>query len=153
MKLYKLPNFDSQELKERGIIVRSANPWEKSLVIDWVKQRFSQAWADEVSQSFTKIPATTVIATRAGRILGFASYDSSRKGFFGPTGVAEEERKQGIGKALLFEALTRMYADGYGYAIIGWAGPTQFYEEAVSAQIIEDSEPGIYIDLLKEPQS
>ena len=153
VKLYELPDYNFHDLEKRGIKVRVANPWEKSLLIDWVRLRFSSTWADEVSQSFNRIPATTIIATKAGKVLGFACYDCSRKGFFGPTGVAEEARKQGIGKALLFEALTRMYADGYAYAVIGWAGPTKFYENAVSATIIEGSEPGIYSDLLEDPKS
>jgi hypothetical protein len=35
------------------------------------------------------------------------------------------------------------------YAIIGRAGPMEFYQEAVGAIPIPDSEPGIYTDLLK----
>ena len=38
---------------------------------------------------------------------------------------------------------------GYVYAIIGSAGPIDFYERVVGAIVIPDSEPGIYVDLLK----
>jgi hypothetical protein len=38
---------------------------------------------------------------------------------------------------------------GYVYGIIGRAGPIGFYEKAVGATVIPDSEPGIYTDLLK----
>ena len=38
---------------------------------------------------------------------------------------------------------------GYGYAIIGDVGPSQFYERTVGATPIPDSEPGVYAGLLK----
>jgi hypothetical protein len=40
---------------------------------------------------------------------------------------------------------------GYVYGIIGAAGPVKFYQESVRAIVIPESEPGIYIDLLKRP--
>ena len=38
---------------------------------------------------------------------------------------------------------------GYGYAIVGWAGPADFFTKTVSATVIEGSEPGIYKNMLK----
>jgi hypothetical protein len=37
-----------------------------------------------------------------------------------------------------------MKAEGYAYAVIGWAGPQEFYARLVGATVIEGSEPGIY---------
>jgi hypothetical protein len=37
-----------------------------------------------------------------------------------------------------------MSDDGYAYAVIAWAGPIEFYKQAVGASIIDDSEPGIF---------
>jgi hypothetical protein len=37
---------------------------------------------------------------------------------------------------------------GYVYAIIGHAGPIEFYQKTVGAIIIPDSDPGIYTNLL-----
>ena len=37
-----------------------------------------------------------------------------------------------------------MRAEGYAYAIIGWASSVDFYRKAVGAIVIEGSEPGIY---------
>ena len=37
-----------------------------------------------------------------------------------------------------------MRAEGYAYAIIGWASSIDFYQRAVGAVVIEGSEPGIY---------
>ena len=77
-------------------------------------------------------------------MLGFACYDATVKGFFGPTGVAKEERGQGIGKALLLACLNAMKEEGYGYGIIGGAGPVHFYEKCCGAQVIENEQPNIY---------
>jgi hypothetical protein len=42
-----------------------------------------------------------------------------------------------------------MASIGYGYAIIGGVGPTEFYEKVVRAVPIEGSSPGIYRDRLR----
>ena len=38
--------------------------------------------------------------------------------------------------------------EGYGYAIIGGAGPVDYYKKVCGAEIIEGSIPGIYKDLI-----
>lgn len=43
-----------------------------------------------------------------------------------------------------------MAAKGYGYAIVGSAGPTEFHAKTVGATVIEGSEPGIHRDHLKK---
>jgi hypothetical protein len=57
-------------------------------------------------------------------------------------------RGRGIGKALLFASLWGLRELGYVYGIIGGAGPVEFYEKAVGAIVIPDSEPGIYANPL-----
>ena len=42
-----------------------------------------------------------------------------------------------------------MRAEGYAYAIIGWASSIEFYQKAVGATVIEGSEPGIYPPALR----
>ena len=37
-----------------------------------------------------------------------------------------------------------MREEGYVYAIIGGVGPVKFYEKCVGAQLIPDSDPGVY---------
>lgn len=83
-----------------------------------------------------------------GEMLGFACYDATAKGFFGPTGVSKDARKQGIGKALLYACLNAMREEGYGYAIIGWAGPVAYYQKTCNATIIENSLPSVYRGML-----
>ncbi|HEV7291263.1 MAG TPA: GNAT family N-acetyltransferase, partial [Devosia sp.] len=38
---------------------------------------------------------------------------------------------------------------GYGYAVIGGAGPVEFYQKRLDAMVIPNSVPGIYAGLLK----
>jgi len=37
---------------------------------------------------------------------------------------------------------------GYGYAIIGGAGPLEYYKKVAQAEVIEGSVPGIYKGIL-----
>jgi GNAT superfamily N-acetyltransferase len=86
------------------------------------------------------------------QLIGFAAYECTRRGFFGPMGVLDSAQHKGAGKALLFAALEALREMGYVYAIIGAAGPVRFYQKTVGAIVIPDSEPGIYTDLLKTRQ-
>lgn len=151
VNLLKLPPADAvlNELADAGIVVRRAQPFEITPVMEFVEREFSVAWADEISVGFANKPVTVFIATFEGEVVGFAGYECTRRDFFGPTGVIEEMQSRGIGKALLLACLRGLRELGYVYAIIGRAGPVQFYESAVGAIVIPDSDPGIYTDLLK----
>lgn len=137
------------EMSATGVNIRRAQPFETTPVRKFIEENFSVAWGDEVSVGFAHQPVTIYIATRESRVIGFAGYECTRKAFFGPTGVADPERGQGVGKALLIAALWGLRELGYVYGIIGHAGPIEFYQEAVGAIVIPDSDPGIYTDLLK----
>src|SRR6266536_5664474 len=128
-------------LKDSGVNIRRAQPFEITSVRNFIEKNFSVAWADEISVGFANKPVTVFIATRDGRVVGFAGYECTRKAFFGPTGVDENERGRGIGKALLIAALWGLRELGYVYGLIGAAGPVEFYQEAVGAIVIPDSEP------------
>ena len=147
VNLLKLPSLE--RLNDEGFNIRRAQPFEITPVRDFIEKNFSVAWADEISVGFANKPVSVVIATRDGRVVGFAGYECTRKAFFGPTGVIESERGRGIGTALLIASLWGLRELGYVYAVIGSAGPTEFYERTVGAIVIPESEPGIYTDLLK----
>jgi GNAT superfamily N-acetyltransferase len=152
VSLLKLPRLQPllDQAHQNGIVLRRAQPFEITPVRQFIEKNFSVAWADEISVGFANKPVTVYIATRDSRVVGFAGYECTRKAFFGPTGVAETERRQGLGKALLIAALRGLRELGYVYGIIGGAGPVEFYQATVGATIIPDSEPGIYTDLLKK---
>ena len=151
VNLLKLPPLEPliRELSARGVQIRRAQPFEISHVRAVIEENFSVAWADEVSVGFGYKPVSVFIATRDARVIGFAGYECTRRSFFGPTGVIEGERSRAIGKTLLIASLWGLRELGYVYAIIGGAGPVEFYQETVGAIVIPDSEPGIYSDLLK----
>jgi GNAT superfamily N-acetyltransferase len=150
-KLYDLPPLEPviEKQAEQGIIIRRALAPEKHFVLAWVKRHFSDFWFSETDIAFTRIPVSCFIATKEGKLVGFACYDTTRLGFFGPTGVAEDSRGQGIGKALLLACLRDMWGKGYGYAIIGNVGPMEFYQRACGATVIPDSTPGVYAGLMR----
>ena len=152
VKLYALPDVAPLVEGQRayGVDIRRAIPPEKHLVVNWVRKTFSEGWANECEVSFSHHPVSCFIATQNEKIIGFACYDATCRGFFGPEGVSEDERGRGIGKALLLKCLHAMAELGYGYAIIGWAGPVEFYAKAVGAVVIEGSSPGIYRGMLRE---
>lgn len=143
------PDALHSELEAQGIIIRRAQAHELKKVREFVESNFSTAWADEISVGFTNKPITILIATAKGKVVGFAAYECTRRSFFGPTGVAESFQRLGIGKALLLECLWGLQQLGYVYGIIGGAGPIEFYQNAVGAIVIPDSDPGIYTDPLK----
>jgi predicted N-acetyltransferase YhbS len=152
--LVNLLNLEStsavvERFKEKGFTLRRAQPFELTTVTSFVESNFSRAWADEAQVGFANKPVSVFIATREGKILGFAAYECTRRDYFGPTGVIEAERGKGLGTALLLLSLEGLRGLGYTYAIIGGAGPMNFYKRAVNAIEIPGSEPGIYTDLLK----
>ena len=148
VNLLRLPPHDASldELRRAGVVVRRAQPWELTPVREFVACHFNEAWADEISVGFARQPVTVFVALRDGRLVGFAAYECTRKNFFGPTGVVEEERGLGLGRALLLASLRGLRESGYAYAIIGGVGPAEFYARAVGATLIPDSSPGIYAD-------
>ena len=151
VNLLRLPTRDAglSEAASAGLVIRRAQPWELTAVREFVTSNFSLAWADEISVGFARQPVTVFVALREGRLVGFAAYECTRKNFFGPTGVVEQERGRGTGRALLLASLWALREMGYAYAIIGGVGPAEFYERAVGAQLIPDSSPGIYADPLR----
>ena len=154
VRLYDLPAVAPrvEALKTRGIVIRRAMPYEKHQVVDWVRLTFSPGWASETDVAFTNHPVSCFIATEEGTIVGFACYESTCRDYFGPTGVAETKRGQGVGTALLLACLHAMSGGGYAYAVIGGAGPKDFYAKTVGAVEIPGSSPGIYRDFLRPPE-
>ena len=154
VKLYDLPELAplQKKLEVSGIKLCRPLVFDKRTVVEWVEKEFGREWACECEAAFAKQPNTCIIAVLNGEIIGFACYDVTCKGFFGPTGVSDKARGQGVGKALLLAALYGLAEAGYAYAIIGGAGPVEFYQKAVGAIVIEGSTPGIYQNRLIQTQ-
>ena len=152
VNLLRLPPIEPalEELRGAGLVLRRAQPWELTPVREFVRENFSQAWADEIAVGLVRQPVTVFVALREGRLVGFAAYECTRRNFFGPTGVMEGERGRGIGRALLLASMRGLRELGYAYAIVGGVGPAEFYERAVGARLIPDSSPGVYADPLEQ---
>ncbi|MDT3376314.1 GNAT family N-acetyltransferase [Labrys neptuniae] len=151
VKLYDLaPNkaLDAR-LEDADVTLRRALPPELAAITEWIRRHFTAGWASEATVALCRQPVSCFIAVRHGQLLGFACYDATARGFFGPTGVDEAERGRGIGHALLLACLNDMRAQGYAYAAIGDVGPVEFYARTVGATPIADSTPGIFAGLLK----
>ena len=162
VKLYALPELTHllTELRQKGIEIRKSHPSEKYILSGWVRQHFKDpSWAVGCEVALEHRPASCYIAIEKRQthvpsrnpydlpdetLLGFACFDVSSKGMFGPLGVHENYREQGIGTALLLACLHAMKEEGYAYAVIGWVSSEEFYANAVGAIVIPDSEPGIY---------
>lgn len=151
VNLLNLPALEPlvRELSDDGFAIRRAMPFEITKLRAYIEANFSAGWADEIMVGFAHKPISVFIAVADKEIIGFAAYECTRKNFFGPMGVSESARKQGIGRALLLACLHGLRELDYVYAIIGGAGPLGFYQKAVGATPIPDSDPGIYRDLLK----
>ena len=112
-----------------------------------VSEHFGDAapgWVDECHACLLRQPPTCFIATRDSAVLGFACYDATARGMFGPVGVIAGERGKGVGRALLLRCLHAMASDGYAYAVIGWVDDPDYYRKAVAAVPIAGSQPGVY---------
>ncbi len=152
VRLYTLPDLEPMLARQQaqGITIRRAIAPERHLVVEWVRREFGAGWASETEVAFSRVPLSCFVAVEHEKLLGFACYNATCLNFFGPTGVQESLRGRGTGKALLLVCLHAMHTLGYGYAIIGAAGPVDFYTKAVGAMVIEDSWPGIYQGMLRE---
>ena len=146
VNLLKLPPLHPlvEEQQRAGVAVRRAQAWEATPLRLFMLENFEPGWADEIAVGYSNKPVTVYLAVREQQVLGFAAYECTRRGFFGPMGVTVDERGRGVGRALLVACLWGLREMGYVYGIIGGAGPTAFYERAVGATVIPDSTPGIY---------
>jgi GNAT superfamily N-acetyltransferase len=166
VRLYALPPLEPALIDQarRGIAIRRASPNERPALTAWVRRHFSEAWAGECETALAQRPATCFLAVRPAphtpshpydltplELLGFACYDTSARGMFGPTGVHPAARGGGVGAALLLKTLHVMREEGYQYGVIGWAGPVAWYQRTVGATVIEGSEPGGYSGALIDP--
>ncbi|NWK56530.1 GNAT family N-acetyltransferase [Verrucomicrobiaceae bacterium N1E253] len=150
VRLYELPDTQDvyRRVENQGVILRRARAYERHLVAAWAAEHFSPKWESEVKVAFSRQPVTCFLATRDQEILGFACYETTARGFYGPTGVSEAARGTGIGKALLFKSMESLKDLGYVYGMIGGVGPEEFYAKAIGAVGIPGSDPGIYRDIL-----
>lgn len=153
VRLYDLPDASAYHARATAaeLNVRRLEAWDRGALRQFVGEHFGREWASEAEFAFAHgHPITGFVAVQRGAIAGFAVYESSRRGFFGPTGVREDLRGHGAGASLLFRCLDAMRETGYAYAIIGGVGPAAFYEKTCGAKVIEGSDVSVYGELYRE---
>ena len=140
--LYGLPPVDDQE----GLWVGKPLSHQSPGVLSFIEGNFIGVRIKTAEEAFGSVPPTifTAVDIPSGRLAGFCSWDCTAKGFLGPIGVHSDFRGRNVGKAVVLSALHSMREAGYGYAVIGDAGPVEFFKKICDARVIEGSNPGIY---------
>ena len=149
VKLYELPAHPGRPTLPAGWTVRKPIGPEHRLVTEWVAERFGPGWASEAAVALGNRPVSLFLATQGSALAGFACYDATARGMFGPIGVQADVRGLGLGQALLLACLDDMRSMGYAYAVVGSAGPTGFFQRTVGAVEIAGSSPGPYRGMLR----
>ena len=149
VKLYDLPLPSAQRPLPEGVLVRKPIGPEQGLVTAWVAAEFGPGWASEAQVAMANRPVSLYMALRAQTLLGFACYDATALGMFGPIGIGADARGQHIGAALLLACLHDMRSQGYAYAVVGSAGPVDFFARTAGAIDIPGSSPGPYRGMLR----
>jgi ribosomal protein S18 acetylase RimI-like enzyme len=135
--LYQLEfSYPENDLKFKRVLSPNSDA-----VIAFVDAHFSKGWVSESKAALYKTQPTCFVALDGDKIVGFACYDATAKGYFGPMGVDSNYRKRGIGSILVMKCLEAMYHDGYGYAIIGSVSESNFhfYHQICKSVPIENS--------------
>lgn len=133
------------------IKIKRAFSGEKSAIVDFVRTNFEETWVGETEHALMQSPGHCFIATQGGKLLGFACYDATAKGFFGPIGILPKAQGKQLGVALLIRTMEAMREAGYGYAVIGWVNNAEnFYRKAVDAEYIPNGQPenSVYSNLI-----
>jgi len=119
------------------IDIRRATLGDAESLCEFLRDNSWQGWEAEVMTALDNVPPTLYLAFSDENIFGFSAYDSNNKdtGWFGPLGVAENERHTGVGCALLRQCLRDIQAQGHEMAIIPWVDAIAFYEKCVGAKL------------------
>jgi N-acetylglutamate synthase-like GNAT family acetyltransferase len=128
---YTFPNIHTP-------FIRRVNNRDRDKLIEFVEKNFP-GWSQTIREGFLlSEPSIYIAFDNDGNIIGFAAFDvyKNKKCYFGPMGVSKSNRVKGIGYALLHHCLRDMSEIGYEYAIIGGAGPIEFYEKACNAVVV-----------------
>lgn len=152
VNLYEKESFlndNGVKLKDDNIKIKRVLSPNSDRLVEFVQTHFSIGWTSEVKAGVYKENPTCFVATDSGNIVGFACYDATAKGYFGPTGVDPNYRGKNIGQVLLLTTLDALKNAGYGYAVIGGVNDkvAGFYARYVNFMKFE-TKPDLYSRLI-----
>ncbi len=125
-----------------NVKIKRAFAADKEQILQFIRDNFHTGWVNEAECALAQCPSTCFIATEKGKVLGFACYDTTAKGYFGPIGISKDARGKNVGTALMLRTLHSMREAGYVYAIIGWVNDAeQFYRKTIGAEFVPNGEP------------
>ena len=128
------------KLKNENIVIERLLSPNSDKLVEFVSKNFDKGWVSEIKAGIYKPNPTCLVAKLEDEIIGFACYDATALGYFGPTGVSSKYRGLNVGQNLLFETLLKMKEAGYGYGIIGGGRITSFYGKYLDIVIIDDKD-------------
>ncbi|MBP0726937.1 GNAT family N-acetyltransferase [Bacillus sp. RG28] len=134
----KLQEYNYSKIIIEHHSIQKATRKDQDELLEFIEKEFGSGWVESIKHGFIQNDIPIYLAKHQDKIQGFACYDvyNKQKGVFGPMGIAGNQREKGIGKALLHSCLYEMKMKGYYYAIIGEAGPIEFYEKNCGAILI-----------------
>ena len=105
--LYRLPKLED---RKDTIQIKRAFVGDKGAILNFIKSNFSDSWVYEAEHAIMQEMPKCFIAVENKKVIGFACYDSSAKGFFGPIGVHPDYRGKcwsvsSIKNALCYEGI------------------------------------------------
>ncbi len=108
-------------------------------VFEFVESHFPR-WRTQMTFTYNSLPVSLHIARRQGTIIGFAAHNTNNfgNGWFGPIAVLPEFQRKGIGSTLLKRCMQDMKDWGLEQALIPWAEPRAFFEQAVQARVVRN---------------
>ena len=132
------PRPIERRLADEAYAVQRATKGRRPAVAAFIEEHFSERWSLGTA-AFSRRPVSLFVALSGDEIVGFAAYDCSYRGYFGPMGVREDLRGVGLGSALLLRTLQDMADRAHKWAVIGEVDPVAFYEKVCGAVVIHAS--------------
>ena len=108
VNLYRLP--ERSEIKD--VRIQRVLAPDAGRVLAFIEKTFSPGWTAESRNALYAQPCRCFIAQKGGECVGFACYDSTALGYYGPLGVAKKARKLGIGSGPPLKKFPRSFFIG-----------------------------------------
>lgn len=118
-----------EELAERGIYIQDFEKKYTYSLLNYLRREFPGDWAGSIVDKIkTGSEDEIIIALRNEEVLGYCQFEGSH---FGPFGVSEKLRGEGIGSILFWKVVEKMKEKGYHFIWLAWTGgdAARFYRE------------------------